>query len=349
MHFPRPARIVLTLAVVAVLSACAPAAELVPSAAATPTPTPAATPTPTTSPLPTLAFDGDCSTMVDAGVLGAAIGVSYAAPEDWANAGVRTLGGTSCTWTPEGIAPGVRADALPYDVVPADVKQRYSDVVCEGYDFDRAGCRLAVADDETWILLTVDELFWSDEGQIPEDVAEARAREQLVAVTPLFQRSLPAAGSPAPAARTSAWWGPVTCDELEALVPIASVVGGEVRDGYPAGFGRDVLDKIADAAGTRIDCMWHAFVGEEMNAVLVTAYPGGGWDFEEASTRAAEHGDLSPVTVDGATKAIAGIGGLRENSSALMATDGVNLLWQIEAPDAASAAAAIMAALSSAG
>ena len=287
--------------------------------------------------------------MANAEELGVVIGGSYRAPVEWADVGVRTLGGTTCSWYVEGTGPGIRASALPYEVVPADVREHYAQPVCEAVYADGSGCRVAVADEATWVLVTIDEQFWGGEGELQEDVVEAKAREQLALVTPLFERSLARAGNPAPAARTTDGWAPTTCEQLEARVPIASVIGGEAGEGYPSEFATDVPEQIAETLGTRLDCKWHAFVGEEMTAVLVTAYPGGGWDFPDASAKASEPRDLSPVAVDGATSAVAGIGGLRENASALMATDGVNLLWQIEAPDAPAAAAAIIAALAAGG
>ncbi len=341
MHFLRPASIVLTFVVVAALSACAPAPELVPSAPAAASPTP--TPTPTTAVAPTLAFGGDCGVMANPAELAVAMGAAPSAPTEFADTGVRSLGGLMCSWIASENSSLVLAYGLPTAVVPLDVRQKYAEPVCEHFFVEGeffgggGGCRVAVADDETWVLVTVE--VWMDD-------ASQHEMRILQEAAPLFERALADAGSPAAIVRTSEWWAPATCDDIAAGVPLASMLGGEVQVGYPSEFGRDVPNELAVRLGTTIECKWYsAPAGGELSALLFWAYPGGAWDYERMLADEGAERELSSVTVDGTTGAVAGIGAIRPESSYLLATDGVNLLEQLEAPDAAAAAAAVIDAL----
>lgn len=283
--------------------------------------------------------------MADAEELAALTGDTLRTPEDAADTGVRTLGGVMCIWRGEDDGGnGVRAYALPRDVVPTDVQEAYSDPVCEGYLYDGTGCRVAIADEETWLLVSADSFLPG------EEVDENLVRQRLADVVPVFEGSLPDAGSPAAAVRTDRWWPAVTCAELAELVPLASLLDGDIQEGYPSAFGSDVPDDIAERLGTTRFCPWYTITsGGELEAVVITVYPGGGWDYEREVARVEAEKVVTPLTVEGATAAVAGVGGIRADGSHLLATDGVNLLEQLEAPDPGAAAAAFLAGLSAAG
>jgi hypothetical protein len=292
--------------------------------------------------VPALAFGGDCDVMADAAELSAVVGTALHAPADLADAGVRTLGGIMCVWPADG--GDIFAYALPASVVPPDVRQKYGEPVCEGFFYDGSGCRVGIADEETWMLVTAGSFL------VDGEVDEGAVGERLAAVVPTFEAALPAAGSPAAADRTSNWWSSVTCEELGARVPLASLIDGDIQEGYPSAFGTDVPSELAERLGTKRFCPWYARTASgAMEAVVITAYPGGGWDFERKRAQAATGRELTPLTVDGATSAVTGVGGIRPDQSYLLAMDGVNLLEQLEAPDAAAAASAFIAGLAAGG
>jgi hypothetical protein len=108
--------------------------------------------------------------------------------------------------------------------------------------------------------------------------------------------------------------------------------------------------ELAERLSTALTCRWYSNTPSgELEAVVLTAYPGGGWDFDRNRSTVERGADLTELTVDGATAAVTGIAGIRPDGSYLLATDGVNLLRQLEAPDPGAAGAAFLAGLSAGG
>ncbi|MDR6166987.1 hypothetical protein QE367_001191 [Microbacterium paludicola] len=319
--------------------------------APTPTPTPTPTgepaPTPTATPdpepqllAPTMAFEGDCAQVVDTGALSASLGVEVGPATDVSTPEVRTLGGLGCSWE-SATFESVTVYALPASVVPAGVVSTYSDTVCEGFSYDNEGCRRALSDDDTWMLVTVSGLFGQAAG-VSNEVVTAR----LDAVAPLFISALADAGRPTPAARTAAWWSPTTCDELLQQVSVADILGTtDFVEGYPSAFGTDVHIEIARDAGLGTVCRWYAPNSARLDAVIVTIYPGGAWEWDRLA--AGDRRQDVPVSVDvaGATEAVRGVGAIRPDSSYLLATDGVNVVEIMEAPDVVDAAERVLSAM----
>ncbi|MET3466927.1 hypothetical protein [Microbacterium sp. 1262] len=321
----------------------------------TPTPTPTPSPTPTAEPsptqtatpdaepqlsAPTMAFRGDCTQVFDASALSSAVGVELGPATDLSTPEVRTLGGLDCSWE-SSTFESVQVSALPADVVPASVVSTYSDTVCEGFRYDSEGCRRAVSDGDTWMLVTVSGVFGNADG-VSNDVVTAR----LDAVAPLFMSALENAGRPMPAARTSSWWSPTTCDELRERVSVADILGTtDFVEGYPSAFGTDVHIEIARDAGLGTVCRWYAPNSARLDAVIVTIYPGGAWEWDRLAAGDGRRDVPVPVDVAGATEAVQGVGAIRPDSSYLLATDGVNVVEIMEAPDVVDAAERVLSAM----
>lgn len=316
-----------------------------PTPSQTPQPTPTATATATPDPepqlfAPAMAFGGDCAQVIDASALSSAVGVELGPAMDLSTPEVRTLGGLDCSWESTTFE-SVQVSALPADVVPASVVSTYSDTVCEGFRYDSEGCRRAVSDGDTWMLVTVSGVFGNADG-VSNDVVAAR----LDAVAPLFESALEDAGRPMPAARTSSWWSPTTCDELLERVSVADILGAtDFVEGYPSAFGTDVHIEIARDAGLGTVCRWYAPNSDRLDAVIVTIYPGGAWEWDRLAAGDGRRDVPVPVDVAGATEAARGVGAIRPDSSYLLATDGVNVVEIMEAPDVVNAAERVLSAM----
>jgi len=239
----------------------------------------------------------------------------------------------------------VEMSILPSSVVPESFRNKYADTVCEGYQYDGSGCRRAFESGATWTLVTASSILQED-----NDADEQATRDRLDAVIPVFQAATAGAVTPSPAPRTAAWWQPITCDELKSRIPLADILGtASYEDGYPSGFGTDVPDEIARAAGLGDVCRWYGFTDAgEMNALIVNVYPGAAWDWDRIAANAGR-GGVAPTTVEveGAVAAVTGLGAVRPTSHYLWATDGVNVVSVLEAPDVVSTTVSVMAALRS--
>ncbi|OYC97304.1 hypothetical protein [Microbacterium sp. Yaish 1] len=323
----------------------------------TPTPTPTPTPSQTPQPMPTatstpdaeqqltapvIAFGGDCTQVADRVFLSSVFGEDFDEAADLAIPEVALLGGIDCRWYSPSSGDSVLAYALPSSVVPGEVAARYESTVCEGFLYDGSGCRRAVSDGDTWVLVTVSAVF-NESGYGVDETATTR---RLDAVVPEFRDALPAAGRPMPAARTSSWWSPTTCDELLERVSVADVLGTtDFVEGYPSGFGTDVHMEIARDAGLGTVCRWYTPNSSRLDAVIVTIYPGGAWEWDRLAAGDGRRDVPVPVDVAGATEAVRGVGAIRPDSSYLLATDGVNVVEIMEAPDVVDAAERVLSAM----
>jgi hypothetical protein len=318
-----------------------------PTATPTPTPTGVPSPSPTATPdpepvlsAPTIAFGGDCTQVISPSALSAAVGVELGPATDLSTPEVRMLGGIDCAWQ-SATFESVKIYALPADVVPASIVSTYSDTVCESFGYDGEGCRRALSDGTTWMLVTVSGVFGQAEG-VSNDVVTAR----LDAAATVLSSALAGAGHPMPAARTSSWWSPTTCEELLSRVSVADILGtSDFVEGYPSAFGTDVHIEIARDAGLGTVCRWYAPNSSRLDAVIVTLYPGSAWEWDRFASGEWQRDVPVPVDVAGATQAVQGLGGIRPESSYLRATDGVNVVEIMEAPDVVDAAERVLAAM----
>lgn len=288
------------------------------------------------------AFGGECEDVVDIEALSAAIDATLIVETERGDTGIGTLGGLNCVWRTAVGGSAVRMSAFPLDVVPAATRAAYAEPVCEGYLYDGSGCRVAISNDHTWMLITADAYEWDDNGGAIDGSAGVR----LTGVLPLFETALSTAPAPRAAARADDWWPVTSCEELGARLPLEEMLGADgVEPGYPAGFGTDVPYELAKESGATIDCKWHAYPPAGLSAIFVRAYPGGAWDWDGIVGAAATLRPLNDAAVGGATSAVTGVGGWRPESSYLAASDGVNVVVLLEAPDPVGAGELVIHAL----
>lgn len=329
---------VATVVVVVGLSACVSVAETAPRPTESLSPTPEATAEPV--PLGAIApFGGSCESVTDVGALSAAVGAEVSIDAEVSNGGtgVGTLGGLNCIWRTEDLS-GIRLSAFPIAVLTPELQTKYAEQVCEGYLYDGSGCRVAISNDDVWMLISADD-FQGDAGQ-------GSAAARLAAVRPLFEAALATTVPSRAATRTDEWWAAASCEQIAARLPLATILGSEdFESGYPSGFGTDVQYELAVEKGTTIDCKWYSPSSAGLPAVLITAYPGGAWDWDRTVEAAKGRGQITDVVVGGATSAFTAVGGIRPDGSFLAASDGVNMLVLLEAPDPVMAGELVIAAL----
>lgn len=341
----RRAALLLALAVTVVsLQACASGGPIASSplnseavAPAPESPTPSSTIDTAARP----AFGGDCAAVADVARLSAVVGRELAAASEQTSIGVRTLGGLECVWRAVSGA-AVRSFAAPVDVIPDSTQSRYGGVVCEGYLYDGWGCRVAISNETTWLLITID-------GEVGDEAPESKAHlsEDVVKLVPLFGESLSTSPAPRAATPSTQWWASPTCEDLGSRLDLAGILGSaDFESGYPSGFGTDVPSELAIAHGTTIDCKWYSSSAEGLTAIVITAYPGAADEWERIEKNLSSRKSLTPVVVAGAQQALEGTGAIRPDSSFVVATDGINLIKVQEAPRIADATASVIAALS---
>lgn len=324
-----------------------PVETVTPTPTPTPTSTPTSTPTPSETPTtdpepqstPTIAFGNDCSGIVSTDELSSLLGVDVTGPDHGDLTEVGTLGGLDCLWkTPDN--GGLAVYVYPSSVVPDEVRAKYASVVCEDFMYDGMGCRVAIESDGTWMLVTAPGFFIDTEARAADD---AEMIDRLDTVLPTLREALSRTVVPIAAEKTPAWWVPVACDDLRDRIGVDQILGtNDFVDGYPSGFGTDVHVEIARDLGLGRVCRWYAPDSEPLDAVIVTVYPGGAWNWEQLTSG---WDDADRVEVDGAEAAYLRTGGIRPTSSTVLATDGVNIIEVMEAPDAVRATELAIAAL----
>ncbi len=77
----------------------------------------------------------------------------------------------------------------------------------------------------------------------------------------------------------------------------------------------------------------------------MTIYPGGAWEWDRLAAGDDRRDVPVPVDVAGATGAVRVVGAIRPDSSYLLATDGVNVVEIMEAPDVVDAAERVLSAM----
>ena len=301
----------------AALTGCASTAEAAPPTSAPPSPTSSAAPEPTIVTKPALAFDGSCEAIVDDATLSDLVGdqvapIAQKSERAWA---VEVLGGLDCGWNGDSEAY-VWLDVFPSAGLEAQVSAAdEASPYCYGGEIPDSRCSFSTVVGGYWLSGIV-------------GVANAAAQSD-----------------PVPAQRPDGMWSaPAECSEFAAGVDTMAIlgapfvaakgsIGGEVTAGWIA-----ALEVVGD-----FPCVWETsdherWFGSEL-------LPGAGWAIAELAGR----DGAAPVTVDGALDAVAvPLGG---DTTAVYATDGVNLAWvsvpaDIDQASAAELTAAVMAAAS---
>lgn len=321
----------------AALTGCVPAADAAPPTSEPPSPTASAEPEPTVVAKPTLAFAGACEALADDAMLAGLVGDDMAIAAEkservWA---VAVLGGLDCIWLSDSEAY-VSLDVLPAAGLEAQVSQAEADSPnCYGGEPRESRCSFSTVVDGYWLSGIV-------------GVANGSANTALDTIDVITAR---VAESAAAAASVSAvrpdgmWSAPAECSTLADAVDTSGIVGaafaaekgnvgGEATSGFVA-----ALDAVGD-----LSCIWAA--PESDLWFTSELLPGAGWAIAELAARAG----AEPVTVDGARQAVAlplGDG----QTTAVYATDGVNLAWvtvplDIDRTQAAALTSAVMAAAS---
>jgi hypothetical protein len=327
----------VSAALIAVLSGCVSNA----SADVEPSPEPVAEtvePTAEPDPLapPALVFDGDCSAVLDDAEVSAATGGPVVAradgPVDPATIAVEHLGGIRCAWDDDAGVPQVWLTVLPYAAVADAAATSGADVgsvpTCYG-DEVQERCSFGSVTGEYWIAGVLYTAAGSGAGVV-DGIAGLVEAFGARADRPV----------PAPVERPGAWPADAHC----AFVAPATLLGRPdlvATDGdHPAEAGPGVYAAL-QASGYR-SCGW---LGEYSAFGLgLTTIPGAGWAVREAAARP---GAIA-TPVEGAVDAIAVA--ISEESWALLATDGVNLVVAtpfnrgIHPDDVAPAVAGAMAA-----
>jgi hypothetical protein len=320
------------------LTGCAPSAEAVAPSSEYPSPTASAEPEPgpTITARPPLALGGSCGALVDDATLSELVGAQVAPSElerserVWA---VGVLGGLDCGWTSDSEAY-VWLDVIPAAGLQAQVAHAEADSpYCYGGEPVESRCSFSTVVGGYWLSGIVGVANGSSNTAIDViDVLTARIAESAASVAPV------------PAVRPDGMWSaPAECSALADGMDTTGIlgspfvaekgnVGGEATSGFVAAL---------HAAGD-VSCIWS--VPESESWFTSELLPGAGWAITELGARKG----AAPVTVDGALEAVAvPVGG---DTTAVYATDGVNLGW-VTAPadiDLASAAALTSAVMATA-
>lgn len=311
--------------------------------ASSPTNTPSATPTPVTPSRPSIAFQDSCDAVASSSDLEGLWG-SMASfdtlPQP--NIGVRTVGGLSCNWR---FADGttLNTSAFPASSVASSFVDSYTSVRCESLPSLGSGCRQAVQDSRTWLLITVG----GDVYQGSDGFDEAAVKSRLADAVVFFRSALDRAGTSAAAVATAGWWPPQDCTNLAERLPLEDLLGSSSFEvGYPGDSRPDVDVNIAQAQGQGTECRWWVPGASPTRAMMIMIYPGGAWDWDRVATRTPlEWETRTPVGVDGAVDAFGLTSTYADGVHDVHATDGVNIVRVHDAPDPVVVAAAVLAAL----
>ncbi|MET0735645.1 MAG: hypothetical protein ABWY55_08380 [Microbacterium sp.] len=334
----RTAALVAAGMLLGALTGCASTAEAAPPTSAPPSPTSSAEPAPepTIVAKPALAFDGSCEAIVDDATVSDLVGdqvapIAEKSERAWA---VEVLGGLNCGWSGDSEAY-VWLDVFPSAGLEAQVSAAdEASPYCYGGEIPDSRCSFSTVVGGYWLSGIV-------------GVANGSSSSAIDAIDALTTSVANAAaqGDPVPAQRPDGMWSaPAECSEFAAGVDTTGIlgapfvaakgsIGGEVTAGWLA-----ALEAVGD-----FPCVWETsdherWFGSEL-------LPGAGWAIAELAGREG----AAPVTVDGALGAVAvPLGG---DTTAVYATDGVNLAWvsvpaDIDQASAAALTAAVMAAAS---
>lgn len=307
---------------------CVSTTQATPSTSEPASPTSSAEPDPTIIAKPTLAFGGSCEVVVDDATLSGLVGAEVA-PVDAGKServfAVEVLGGLDCGWTSESEAY-VWLDVIPAAGLEAQVSDAEVDSpTCYGGPLPESRCSFSRVAGGHWLSGIV-------------GVANGSSNTAIDAIDALTARvaAAAAAAAPVPAARPDGMWpAPADCESFAAEVDTAGILGspfaaengslgGEVAPGFIA-----ALDVVGD-----FSCTWAT--PDYARWFTSELLPGAGWAITELAAR----DGAASVTVDGALEAVAvPLGGA---TTAVYATDGVNLGWVAVPADIDEASAAML-------
>ncbi len=315
---------------------CASTAGAVPPTSAPASPTSSGETVPTVVAKPAIAFGGSCAAIIDDATLSGLVGAPMASIAEKSERvlAVEVLGGLDCGWN--GDSEGyVWLDVIPAAGLDAQVSDAEAESpYCYGGEVPDSRCLFSTVVGGVWLSGIV-------------GVANGSSGSAIDAIDALTASVADVAAKAVPvlADRPDGMWGVKTdCPTFGAGIDTATVLGepfaadmggrgGEVTPGFIA-----ALEVVGD-----FPCSWSTpesarWFGSEL-------MPGAGWAIAGIAAR----DGAAPVTVDGALEAVAvPLGG---ETSAVYATDGVNLAWvygpaDIDQESAAALAAAVMAAAS---
>ncbi|MGW4927694.1 hypothetical protein ACWEOH_00965 [Agromyces sp. NPDC004153] len=309
----RTAGALLAGILLAALTGCVPAADAAAPTSEPPSPTATAEPASTIVAKPAVAFDGSCEALVDSATLSGLVG-DEVSPYDGEKAervwAVTVLGGIDCSWMSDSEA-GVQLDVmsaagLEAQVAEAEAKSPY----CYGGERIENRCSFSTVVGGYWLSGIV-------------GVANGSATTALDAIDAITAHvtEVAAGFAPVPAQRPEGMWtAPDDCAAVGSAVDTTAILGepftaengnrgGETTPGFMAAWSTvgDFSCIWANPASTR----WFA----------TEALPGAGWGITELAAR----DGAEVISVDGALEAVAVPHG--GDTTAVYATDGVNLAW----------------------
>lgn len=321
----------------AALTGCVPAADAAPPSSEPPSPTASAEPEPTVVAKPTLAFAGACEALADDAMLAGLVGDDMAIAAEkservWA---VAVLGGLDCTWLSDSEAYASLA-VLPAAGFEAQIAQAEADSpYCYGGEPLERRCSFSTVVDGYWLSGIV-------------GVANGSASTALDAIDVITARvaGSAAAASPVSAVRADGTWSaPAECSTLADAVDTTGILGAPFA-AEKGNLGLDVSSGFVAALNAvgDLSCDWAT--PDYARWFTSELLPGAGWAIAELAARAG----AEPVTVDGALQAVA-LPLSDGQTTAVYATDGVNLAWvtvplDINRTQAAALTSAVMAAAS---
>ncbi|MFV0374379.1 MAG: hypothetical protein ACK5KK_09845, partial [Microbacterium sp.] len=284
-----------------------------PTPSPTRSPTPATQPTPTEAATPTAAvilYGGSCDGLLPPPEVDQVLGDAHAVPDTVAAPHIATLGGLRCRWT--GDAGVLSVLAYPAGVIDLATAEKYAAPVCESFDYDANGCRVAVDAEPAWALVT---MSTATGGPWEEPPAQLSAAAEAVSVSLAAARGTRASV-------TDAWWR-TDCPAVAAAVDLPAALGLDAYDpGFPVDGGEDVDAAIGRAAGSAIGpCQWSGFdASGAARGIQIWAYPGGADAWDAYVTALA---GPTEIEVAGARAAVTAevLGETR-----VVSTDGTNLL-----------------------
>lgn len=271
----------------------APSATTTQPATQSPTPTPTSNP----APLPAIAFDGDCSRLMDGAevdeVLGASAVLRDGSGELLSYATSAALaGGLTCTWVTEG-GDFLAVAVLDASVVPPAVTAEYESLTCGS---PSGACEMSRVVSGAWVGVSLPPEVpdpWAE--MSPEVLAQETARVVRV-LDAVAGRLTPDAAVAAP--RGPAWWDQPACADVRSAVESAlgePTTEGFPGDSYPSGMTWQAL------VGAGVIEWCASYTTSDYGSFIAEVYPQPGAGRPDDEALAGDH--VQAVEVDGADAA----------------------------------------------
>lgn len=279
---------------------------------------------------PALALGGDCAALIDVASLTELVGDDVVPAEGDRGErvlAVSVLGGLDCSWLSDSEAY-VWLDLIPADGLEASLSKAEADSpYCYGGELIESRCTFSALLNGHWLSGIVGVSRESDNNAV----------DAIEAITARVADAVSAADFVATVRPDGMWSTPADCSDLAEAVDTASIlgatfaaekgnVGGEVTSGFVA-----ALHAVGD-----MSCIWAASDSDRW--FVTELLPGAGWAIRELGSRDGAH----PIVVDGALEAV--VVPLGGETTAIYATDGVNLVWVTVPADIDEASAAVLTA-----